>query len=173
MSLTPERIAELLGLSPHITCGLFRETFRSPVVVAEANLPAGYVGTRVLGGTLYFMVTPQAPVKLHRIRSDQMYHYYLGDPLEVLLLYPDRSGAVKTVGPDLASGMRPQLIVPGGTFHAARVASGGHGFSLLGTSVWLRAEPADVEAGDAATLKAAFPDLAHDIDRFTTSSPEI
>lgn len=59
-----------------------------------------YEGGRPFGSVLYFMVTPEARIRLHRIRPDQMYHHYLGDPLEVLLLYPDGNGAVQRVGSD-------------------------------------------------------------------------
>jgi predicted cupin superfamily sugar epimerase len=94
-----------------------------------------------------------------------MYHHYLGDALEVLLLYADGKSEVRTVGSDLAAGMRPQLFVPGGTFHAARVTTSG-GFALLGTSVWLRAEPADVELGDAAELMAEYPAAKDQVTSF-------
>jgi predicted cupin superfamily sugar epimerase len=127
-------IVELLGLSPHSTCGLVRESYLSEVILSQSVLPAGYSGVRHLGGVLYFLVTPAAPVQLHRIRSDQMYHFYLGDPLDVFLLQHGGRREVKTVGPDLLGGMRPQLLVPGGTFHAGRVRAGG-AFALLGTSV--------------------------------------
>jgi predicted cupin superfamily sugar epimerase len=113
------------------------------------------------------MVTPDASVRLHRIRSDQMYHYYLGDPLEVLLLYPNGRGEVRVVGPDLTLGMRPQLLIPGGTFHTARVPAGGS-YSLLGTSVWGRVEPSDVEPGNAEELMTAFPYVRKEISTFTS-----
>ena len=64
---------------------------------------------------------------MHRIRSDQLYHHYLGDPLEALMLYPDGSGAIATVGPDLRSEMRPQLLIPEGTFHTSRLKAGAAG----------------------------------------------
>jgi predicted cupin superfamily sugar epimerase len=85
-----------------------------------------------------------------------MYHHYLGDPLEVLLLYKDGRSEVRLVGSNLAAGERPQLFIPANTFHTARVADGG-AYSLLGTSVWLRAEPADVEFGDMQTLAEKYP----------------
>ena len=85
-----------------------------------------------------------------------MYHHYLGDPLEVLLLYPGGESEVRVVGPDLASGMRPQLLIPGGTFHAGRVVSAGS-YSLRGTSVWARPEPSDVEMGNVERLIASYP----------------
>jgi predicted cupin superfamily sugar epimerase len=165
MNPSATQIVELLGLSPHSTCGQVRESFVSGVILHQSVLPAGYLGERHLGGVLYFLVTPAAPVRLHRIRSDQMYHFYLVDPLEVILLYPDGRNEVKTVGPDLLGGMRPQLLVPGGTFHAGRVRAGG-AYTLLGTSVWLRAEQPDVEFGDAAALLAAYPAARPDLEAF-------
>jgi predicted cupin superfamily sugar epimerase len=89
MLLSRAEVVQLLGLQPHSTCGLVSETYRSDLAVPAEALPAAYAGARPLGGVLYFLITPQAPVRLHRIQSDQMYHHYLGEPLEVVLLYPD------------------------------------------------------------------------------------
>jgi predicted cupin superfamily sugar epimerase len=166
MSLLPAEIMKLLDLHPHPTCGFTNEIYRSAAQVPQADLPAGYDGPRTLGGFLYFLVTGEAHIRLHRIRSDQMYHHYFGDPLEVLLLYPDGSSEARVVGPDLAAGMRPQLLVPGGTFHAGRIRAGGV-YALLGTSVWLRAEPADVEMGDAEVLTKKYPAARAEIEAFT------
>jgi uncharacterized protein len=168
MPLLQTEIMKLLDLRPHPTCGFTNEIYRSTMVVPGANLPAAYAGPRALGGFLYFLVTDEARVRLHRIRSDQMYHHYLGEPLEVLLLYPDGNSEVRILGPDLAAGMRPQLLVPGGTFHAGRIRAGGN-FALLGTSVWLRAEPADVEMGDVAKLTSEYPAAKAEIAAFATA----
>jgi predicted cupin superfamily sugar epimerase len=167
MNLSPAQLMDLLGLRAHPTCGFVSETYRSDLQVPAAALPAAYAGSRPLGGVLYFLITPQAPVRLHRIRSDQMYHHYLGEPLEVLLLHPDGGSEVKVVGPDLAAGMRPQLLIPGGTFHAGRVPAGA-GYALLGTSVWARAEPSDVEMGDVERLIASYPSARAAITAFTS-----
>jgi predicted cupin superfamily sugar epimerase len=166
MSLSAGEIMKLLDLHPHPTCGFTNEIYRSAVQIPAADLPAGYEGPRTLGGFLYFLVTGTNHIRLHRIRSDQMYHHYIGDPLEVLLLYPDGKSEVRGVGADLAAGMRPQLLVPGGTFHAGRIRGGGN-YALLGTSVWLRAEPADVEMGNVEVLKAKFPAAEAEIGSFT------
>jgi predicted cupin superfamily sugar epimerase len=165
MDLTADKIRELLQLAPPTTCGYVSEPYRSSWQVPQSALPPGYEGSRPLGNVFYFLVTPDARVRLHRIRSDQMYHHYLGDPLEVLLLYADGRSEVKLVGADLASGMRPQLFIPGGTFHTARVRSGGS-YSLLGTSVWLRADPRDVEIPDAEQLSAKYPQARDEIAAF-------
>jgi uncharacterized protein len=164
MSLTAAQIVELLELE-QATCGFVRETFTSGVRLPAAVLPQGYSGDHSLGNVLYFLVTPDAPVRLHRIRSDQMYHHYQGEPLEVLLLYADGRSDVKLVGQDLPSGMRPQLFIPGGTFHTARVRAPRQ-YALLATSVWVRAEPADVEMGDAQLLSKKFPSAKGRIAEF-------
>jgi uncharacterized protein len=165
MALSASQIVDLLGLHPHPTCGIVAESYRSPLQLPASALPAAYGGSRPLGNVLNFMVTPTARVHLHRLRSDQMYHFYAGNPLEILLLYADGRSEVRTLGHDLAGGMLPQSFIPGGTFHAARVADGGD-YSLLATSVWLRAEPEDVEMGDVPQLKQAFPAAAQLIDGF-------
>jgi predicted cupin superfamily sugar epimerase len=169
MALSADEIIGLLQLTPHMTCGFTRETYRSALGMPASVLPAAYGGARALGGVLYFLVTPEAPVKLHRIRSDQMYHHYLGDSLEVLLLYPDGRSELQVLGPGLESGMRPQLLVPGGTYHAARLRAQ-LGYALHGTSVWLRAEPSDVELGDAEKLAVQYPEARKLIAEFTTSA---
>lgn len=79
----------------------------------------------------------------------------MGDPLEVLHLYPGGASEVRLIGSDLAAGMHPQLFIPAGTFHAGRVQDRA-GYALLGTSVWLRAEQADVEIGHPEGLMAAY-----------------
>jgi hypothetical protein len=170
MSLTAAQICDLLGLKRHPTCGFVTETYRSERRIPGDALPAGYEGDRPFGSVLYFMVTPDAQIRLHRIRSDQMYHHYLGDPLEVLLLYPDGTGATATVGTDLAAGQRPQLFVPGNTFHISRLPPGSS-YSLLGTTEWPGVEPPDVEIGDPSQLEASYPAFGEQIRAFTGGQP--
>jgi predicted cupin superfamily sugar epimerase len=165
MTLSAQQIIDALGLRPHPTCGYVAETYRSKRHIPQPALPAVYASDRPLGSVLYFMVTPEAQICLHRIRSDQMYHHYLGDPLEVLLLYPDWGGEVRIVGSDLLAGMHPQLLIPSGTFHVSRLPMGGS-YALLGTTEWPGFEPPDLELGDRNELIAAYPSLRDQIDDF-------
>ena len=96
-----------------------RVTFVSKQSIAAGGLPAPFADGGPLGSALYFMVTPVAPVRLHRIRNDQLYHYYLGDPIELFLLHADGSSERVIVGPDLRGGQRVQQLIPGNTFHTA------------------------------------------------------
>src|ERR671910_1076264 len=165
---TADEVKAMLGLRPHPTCGFVAETYRSPLRIPADALPEAYEGERPYGSALYFLVAPDAQIVMHRIRSDQMYHHYLGDPLEVLLLLPDGTGEVAVVGPELARGMRPQLFIPGGTFHVSRLRPGGT-YALLGTTEWPGVEPPDVEIGDRDALMAAYPDLRERILEFCTT----
>jgi predicted cupin superfamily sugar epimerase len=165
MGLTADEIKKLLGLTRHPTCGFVAETYRSPRKIPAAAMPSPYEGERPWGSALYFLVTPDAQIVLHRIRQDQLYHHYLGDPLDVLLLYPDGTGAVVTIGSDLAAGMRPQLLIPGGTFHMSRLPEGDR-WALLASTEWPGVEPPDVEPGDAAALMRSYPAMKTEIAAF-------
>jgi predicted cupin superfamily sugar epimerase len=102
--MTAGEIRALLKLEPHATCGFVRVTFISKKWIAAGGLPPPFAESRPVGSALYFMVTPDAHVRLHRIRNDQLYHYYLGDPIEVLMLRADGTSGRAIVGPDLRSG---------------------------------------------------------------------
>jgi predicted cupin superfamily sugar epimerase len=162
MNLRVDEIKAMLGLERHPTCGFVAETYRSLLEIPTRALPEAYESARPYASALYFLVTPDAQIVMHRIRSDQLYHHYLGDPLEVLMLYPDGSGAVAIVGSDLGSGMRPQLLVPGGTFHTSRLAPGA-GYALLASTEWPGVEPPDVEQGDIDVLAEAYPEFREEI----------
>ena len=145
--LTADEVRRVLKLEPHATCGFVRVSFISKKHIAPGGLPPPFVDGRPAGSALYFMVTPDAPVRLHRIRNDQLYHYYLGDPIEVLLLHADGTSEHVIVGPDLRSGHRLQLLIPGDTFHTARVI-GDRRWFLGASTEWPGVEPVDVEIGD-------------------------
>lgn len=163
--MTFEDVRKLLDLSPNATCGYVRVTFVSKHKIAPGGMQAPFAGGRPAGSALYFMLTPEEPVKLHRIRNDQLYHYYLGDPIDVLMLLEDGSTERHTVGPDIHKGHKVQLLIPGGTFHTARV-TGERRWFLGASTEWPGVEPADVELGNAAALAARYPKVATEIRSF-------
>jgi len=165
MTMTPDEIRVLLHLERHPTCGFVAQTYRSSTAVPATSLGGEYGSARPIGSALYFLVTPDAHIVMHRIRSDQQYHHYLGDPLDLIMLLPDGSGQLATVGNDLRAGMVPQLLIPGGTFHMARLRPGGS-FVLLGSTEWPGVDPEDVEHGDREKLLAAYPAWQEQINQF-------
>jgi predicted cupin superfamily sugar epimerase len=157
VAATAADIIAALALEPNNTCGWVRVSYANDIAVSD--LPHPFAETRPLGTALYFLVEPAAPVRLHRIRNDQLYHYYLGDPIELLMLHEDGTSEQHIVGPDILSGQAVQLRIPGGTFHTARVARGGAWF-LGGSTEWPGVVPEDVELGDVEALATRHPDVA-------------
>jgi predicted cupin superfamily sugar epimerase len=165
---TADEVRALLKLEPNATCGFVRVTFVSRQSIASGGLPAPFADGRPLGSALYFMVTPGAPVRLHRIRNDQLYHYYLGDPLEVFLLHADGAAERIIVGPDLRNGQHVQLLIPGNTFHTARLI-GRRRWFLGASTEWPGVVPADVEIGNLDELARRYPSVAGDLRAIAAS----
>ena len=163
--MTAEDVRRLLDLTPNATCGYVRVTFISKERIAPGGLPAPFADGRPMGSALYFMLTPDEPVKLHRIRNDQLYHYYMGDPIEVLMLLVNGSTELHVVGPDLRNGHKVRLFIPGNTFHTARVI-GERRWFLGGSTEWPGVEPVDVELGNAEALATRYPKVAAEIKSF-------
>jgi uncharacterized protein len=162
-----EHIKRLLGLKPlPVEGGFYAEPYRSDENIPRNALAARYGGERCFGTAIYFLLTAEAFSALHRLQSDEVYHFYLGDPVEVLLLREDGAPETVTIGTDLAQGMRPQLAVRRETWQGLKLKSGGT-FALLGTTVSPGFEFDDFELGDRRSLLAAYPDLSEMIRKFT------
>lgn len=156
--MAADEVQRALGLEPHPTCGFVASSYVSPIAVAPSGLPEPFADGRPAGSALYFMVTPQAPVHLHCIRNDQLYHRYAGAALEVLMLLPDGSHRVEVMGDDLGAGEHLQLLIPSSTFHTARLRGAPADAWFLGASTeWPGVDPADVVIGDADELAERFP----------------
>jgi predicted cupin superfamily sugar epimerase len=166
--LTAAEICSLLDLEPNATCGSTRVSLVSQLSIAPGGLPAPFAGGQPLGSALYFLVTPGAPVRLHRIRNEQLYHYYLGDPLEVFMLHADGSSERVVVGTDIRGGERLQLRIPGNTFHTARVI-GNRRWFLGASTEWPGVVPADVEIGNVEDLAGSYPAVAADLRAIAAS----
>jgi uncharacterized protein len=154
--LTAEQIRELLRMQPHpIEGGYFAETYRSAATVPRSTL-GGYPGDRSMSTAIYYLLTPDTFSAMHRVRGDEMFHFYLGDPVEMLQLKPDGSGEVLLLGQDIAAGMRMQHNVLGGVWQGSRLKTGGE-YALLGTTMAPGFEYQDYETGKRQELIARHP----------------
>jgi predicted cupin superfamily sugar epimerase len=154
--LTAEQIRELLKMQPHpIEGGYFAETYRSARAIPRSAL-AGYSGDRCLSTAIYYLLTPDTFSAMHRVRGDEMFHFYLGDPVEMLQLKSDGTAEVLVLGHGIASGMRLQHNVPGGVWQGSRLKAGGK-YSLLGTTMAPGFEYEDYETGNRQELIARYP----------------
>jgi predicted cupin superfamily sugar epimerase len=158
--LTAKQVQELLKLRPlPVEGGYFQETYRSKCTLAQQSLPVGYAGERAISTAIYYMLTPDTFSAIHRLKGDEVYHFYLGDPVEMLLLKPDGTGEAVLLGQDIASGMRLQHVVPGGVWQGSRLAPGGN-FALMGATMSPGFDLADFERGKRDELSARYPAYA-------------
>jgi predicted cupin superfamily sugar epimerase len=167
---TAKQIRELLKLRPlPFEGGYFAETYRSRLALPQQSLPPGYPGERALSTAIYYMLTPDTFSAIHRLKGDEVYHFYLGDPAEMLILKIDGTGETVLIGQDLASGMRLQHVVPAGASQGSRLAPGGK-FALMGTTMSPGFDPADFEIGRRDELSTRYPDYAALIASLTRTS---
>jgi hypothetical protein len=103
---------------------------------------------------------------MHVLASDEMFHFYLGDPVEMLQLYPDGRSAVFTLGRDLMAGERVQLVVPAGVWQGTRLKGDGK-VALLGCTVTPGFDFADYRTGSYAVLAGQWPAEAERIRQLT------
>ena len=165
--ITVNALIAALNLKPHPEeGGFFSETYRAAETVPQATLPDRYEGGRVFGTWIYYLLTPETFSAMHRLQSDEIFHFYLGDPIEMLQLWPDGSGKVLTLGPDIFGGQQPQIVVPKGVWQGSRLAPGGR-FCLMGATVSPGFEFIDYEGGSREVLTASYPDFAEQIARRT------
>ena len=152
--LTLDQIKTLLRLEPHPKeGGFFAETYRCAMQVTTEN------GQRSLHTAIYYLLTPESFSEMHRLPGDEMFHFYLGDPVETLQLHPDGSSDIVTLGQDIAHGMKLQHVVEGGVWQGSRLKPGGR-YALLGTTMSPGFAYEDYVSGKADALIDRWPDRA-------------
>ena len=161
--MTPDEIKALLKLEPHpVEGGFFRRTYTSAGTV---ELPRG---VRAQGTAIYYLLEPGTFSEMHVLDSDETFHFYLGDPVEMLQLYPDGRSAIFTLGPDLQAGQHVQLVVPAGVWQGTRLVDGGK-VALLGCTVTPGFDFADYRNASFAELASKWPGEAERIRKVTRS----
>jgi len=163
---------ERLGLKPHPEGGYFRETYRAAETIAREHLPARFSGARSFSTAIYFLLEGRDFSALHRIRQDEMWHFYDGCPLRVSSISPERRLSVVRLGRDVQAGEVLQAVVPAGYFFGAR-PSDPDSYSLVGCTVAPGFDFADFELPTRGELVARFPQHAAVVNDLTRdSSPD-
>lgn len=120
--MTADEVVRALGLTRHPEGGYFRETYR--------HLPSG--GGRGAMTAIYFLLPAGERSAWHRVDADEMWHHYAGAPLRLEIAVKGRAAELVRLGPDLASGQRPQALVPA---HAWQSAESEGAWTLVGCTV--------------------------------------
>ncbi len=167
--LTAQQVIERLQLEPlTIEGGFFRETYRSKLTLPGNSLPSEYGGERNVSTAIYYLLTPETFSAIHIVKSDEVFHFYAGDPVEMLQLWPDGSDRVVIISNDLNAGYEPQLVAPAGVWQGCRLVRGGR-WALMGCTVAPGFDYADFALGDRNDLIASYPTYAEMIRALTKS----
>lgn len=147
--MTADEIIRILDLQPHPEGGAFRETYRSDVRSRIAE-------DRCVCTAIYFLVRERQRTEWHRVKHDEIYHFYKGGPLTLSLISPEGKLEKKLLGNDLTNGERPQVLIPGGWWQSAEAADR---WTLIGCTVSPGFDFSDFELSNARKLKEQFPNL--------------
>lgn len=145
----------------------FFQTYKSNDIL-DGSIAARYPTPRSAYTAIYALMTAEGFSAMHRLKTDELWHFYSGSPAEIILLYPDGSGQIQLLGDDVAAGQRPQVMAPAGVWMGARpIGDPATAFTFFGTTMTPGFEYDDYEHGDRDTLIAAYPDFADMITALT------
>ena len=167
--ITVDWLIEHFGLQPlPEEGGFFKQTYKASETIPRAALPVRYRANKAFGTAILYLLTgePDSFSALHRLPTDEIYHFYLGDPVELLLLYPDGRHERVILGPDLMNGQQVQFVAPRGVWQGSRLIPGGR-LALLGTTMAPGFETEDYSAGQPEALIAQYPAQADLIRQLT------
>jgi len=165
--MTAEQIIKFFKMQPlRQEGGYYIETYRAVEKLKKDVLPPGFSDDRNLASVILYLLTAKTISLLHRLKSDEMFHFYFGDPVTMLQLHPDGCSDLITLGNNILKEQKVQVLVPKGTWQGAFVVPGGK-YALLGCSVAPGFNENDFELGDRNVLLAKYPDLRELILRLT------
>lgn len=171
LELNAQDLIERFGLVPLPgEGGLYCQTYRSAIELEAGESLGTGSASRPLATAILYLLTPGGDgfSALHRLSADEVYHFYLGDPVEMLLLGRAFGARQVTLGHDLLHGEEVQFLVPGGVWQGCRLREGGR-FALMGTTMAPGFDPADFELGLRRELTSLYPEATDEILRLTRS----
>jgi predicted cupin superfamily sugar epimerase len=160
------KIIDKLGLKPHPEGGYFKETYRSFGEIEEESLGADYNGNRNYSTCIYFLLTSDKFSALHRIKQDEIWHFYDGSPISLHTISESGIHTITSIGSDLLNGETPQFVVPGGCWFGAKVINE-DSYSLVGCTVSPGFSFDDFELRSRKELISLFPDKKEIISKLT------
>lgn len=167
MTYTVEEIIATLDLKPlTMEGGYYKETYRASEWIPTTGLPVRYKSARAFSTAIYYLLTPSTFSALHKLPTDEIFHFYLGDTVEMLQLFEDGTGKVVKIGNDIRAGAYPQVVVPRNTWQGTQLMAGG-AFALLGTTMSPSFEFEDFIPPNREALLKQYPAFAERIKSLT------
>lgn len=158
-----EALKNHLQLEPHPEGGYFKETYRS-----TGNTIQPYEGAhqRSFSTGIYFLLVSGNFSAFHRIKQDEMWHFYDGSPIDLHILTQEGEYQLVKIGRDFSKGEVPQFVVKAGDWFASEV-SVNEGYSLAGCTVAPGFDFADFEMANRVELLQEYPEFSEVIRRLT------
>jgi len=155
--INTEELIEKYQLIPHPEGGYFRETYRSEGVISQNALPPNFKGDRNYCTGIYFLLPQGTKSHLHRIQSDEIWHFYLGGSMTLILIHEDYGVQKIILGSNILAGETVQFVVPAGWWF------GGYpnlesSYSFVGCTVAPGFDFADFELAERTHLMSRFPE---------------
>ena len=163
---TIESIIRQLDLKPHPEGGYFKETYRSSGIIQPNSLTPDYSGERHYSTCIYFLLTSERFSALHRIKQDEIWHFYRGSAIRLHMISEDGKHTEHIIGNHLENGEVPQLVVPGGYWFAAELINP-DSYALVGCTVSPGFSFEDFELKSRSDLSKLFPHLESIISKLT------
>jgi len=149
------RWIKYLNLQPHPEGGWYKESYRSEEIIKKENLPQGFHGDCNISTSIYYLLESPDFSAFHRIKSDEIWHFYAGDVLTIYVIDAEGNLSELLLGNNSWKDEFPQHVVPKGSWFAAKVNNGS--FALVGCTVAPGFDFNDFEAGKKEDLQAQFP----------------
>jgi predicted cupin superfamily sugar epimerase len=156
MSIVNELI-QRYGLEPHPEGGWFKQTYKSNEQIAAVALPKRFIASRVFSTAIYFLLEKGNFSAFHRIKSDECWHFYAGDPLLIYVIEQNGELKVISLGNDLEKGHSFQYVVPANCWFASRPALKSE-YCFVGCTVSPGFEFEDLELADGTELSVVYPE---------------
>lgn len=160
------QLVENLQLLPHPEGGFYKEVYRSETMIPKAALPDNFSGDRSYCTSIYFLLTSENFSAFHRIKQDEIWHFYGGSSLSVHVIDASGTYVEHKVGMDFNNGEQPQLVVPAGCWFASSVAKK-DSYAFVGCTVAPGFDFDDFELADRNTLQEEYPEHKDIIHRLT------
>lgn len=159
MNITIEDLMRLYAFEPlPVEGGIFTQTYSSNDLLPPGALPDRYHHTKPAGTAILYLFTPDPNSfsAMHRLPTDEVYHFYLGDPVEMLQLYPDGRSEHVILGQDILAGQQVQYVAPRGVWMGSHMLPGGR-FALVGTTMAPGFTPDDYQGAEREDLITQYP----------------
>ncbi|WP_303316139.1 cupin domain-containing protein [Flavivirga abyssicola] len=163
---TIQKIVDQLELQPHPEGGYFKETYRSNGVINEDNLGSDFSGHRNYTTSIYFLLTSESFSAFHRIKQDEIWHFYKGSPIKLHMISDDGIYSNVIIGNDIEKEQFPQFVVNAKDWFAAEVIDK-NTYALVGCTVSPGFDFKDFELPERDTLISKFPEHKNIITAFT------